>query len=322
MKKLGHFMRSSISLPITSRPQPRSDTPIPEFEPYLWRSLDQRRKVLALDLFRPIPNADHESHQDLEFADIFPVGGLKPLLTFRNLRALKLVGMMQSYQPAIWAACWLNEHLWDLHLEMASTPVWDFDSGYHCHAISYNWSIDHPYSPPPSVEYLGYHGQGILHDEFGDGEYLDSQAIKMAHNEVAHTIPFDNRRYLPIRKLTLMNFVVDGGAVARWFDPERLNEIVFKSGCLDTGFSLPETMQVKVTTPKLPQIGRWVRPGDIKVVELHKGQVISEKEQSRAKTPTLRTKLNGMLPKMSIRQLRDRENKVDEKVSELHLVKL
>ena len=230
---------------------------------------------------------------------------------------------MQSYQPIIWAACWLNEHLWDLHLEMASPPTWNLTSGYPQHAISYNWSVDHPSGPPPSVEYLGYHGQGILHEEFGDGEYLDSQAIKMAQNEVAYTTLFENMRYLPIRKLTLMNFVVDGGAIARWFDPERLDEIVFKSGCLDAGFFIPEAMQeVKITTPTPPQICRWVRPGEVKLVKLHKGQVVPEMEQSRAKTPTLRTKLSGLLPRMSTRQLRNREDEVNEKTSELHVVQL
>lgn len=145
----------------------------------------------------------------------------------------------------------------------------------------------------------------------------------MAQNEVAYTTLFENMRYLPIRKLTLMNFVVDGGAIARWFDPERLDEIVFKSGCLDAGFFIPEAMQeVKITTPTPPQICRWVRPGEVKLVKLHKGQVVPEMEQSRAKTPTLRTKLSGLLPRMSTRQLRNREDEVNEKTSELHVVQL
>lgn len=44
---------------------------------------------------------------------------VRPLLEFCNLRVLKLVGMMKSYQPIIWQTVWLNPQLTTLELEMA-----------------------------------------------------------------------------------------------------------------------------------------------------------------------------------------------------------
>jgi hypothetical protein len=44
---------------------------------------------------------------------------MRPLTQFRNLRVLKLVGMMKSYQPVIWQVVWLNPRLVTLELEMA-----------------------------------------------------------------------------------------------------------------------------------------------------------------------------------------------------------
>lgn len=44
---------------------------------------------------------------------------MRPLAEFRNLRVLKLTGMMKSYQRIIWQAVWLNPKLTTLELEMA-----------------------------------------------------------------------------------------------------------------------------------------------------------------------------------------------------------
>lgn len=89
--------------------------------------------------------------------------------------------------------------------------------------------------------YLGYNGTGVLNEEFGDGEYLDSTAIQNAQVAAANanTLSITNLRYLPIRRLTIQNFVIDGIAIKRWFDPAKLRQIVFKSGCIDAGFVSP-----------------------------------------------------------------------------------
>jgi hypothetical protein len=47
---------------------------------------------------------------------------LEPLCNFRQLRSLKITGMMESYQKYIWQAVWLNPHLRELTLEMALEP--------------------------------------------------------------------------------------------------------------------------------------------------------------------------------------------------------
>lgn len=146
--------------------------------------------------------------------------------------------------------------------------------------INKSWSLK---PTPPSkgeTEYLGHHGTGILHEEFGNGEYLDTQAISAARQDVIDEIPQSNAVLLPIKKLTLMNFVVDAWPIIHWFDPKRLEEIVFKSGCIDAGLYLPfSMMHVKVQHPS-PPVGpaRVIRPGELKLVELKGGKVVSRKD--------------------------------------------
>ena len=193
-------------------------------------------------------------------------------------------------------------------------------------AIPYR-QIDHTWSTPPTTtvpdepEYLGLHGTGVLHEEFGDGEYLDTQAIKMAHIKVAEDLPETNIRYLPIKELTLMNFVIDSGPVLRWLDPEKLEQINLREGCIDAGFHLSDDMKhVRVHSPKPPVsmvAARTVKRGELKVVELRKGKVMSRndanvvKHESDLKEQTLRHKLSQLLPKMSKKDSlkRNKENK-------------
>ncbi len=131
-------------------------------------------------------------------------------------------------------------------------------------------------------EYLGSHGSGVLHEEFGNGEYLDTQAIMIAQLEIAEEIPESNLRYLPVKKLTLLNFVIDSGPILRWFDPEKLQEINLKYGCVDAGMHLSEAMQhVRVLSPKprtLVGMARVVTPGELKIIELKKGKFISRSD--------------------------------------------
>ena len=101
--------------------------------------------------------------------------------------------------------------------------------------------------------YLGCDGTGELGEEFGDGEYLDSVAIARAQVAAAddNSLALKNLRYLPIRRITLQNFVIDGIAIKRWFDPAKLRQIVFKSGCIDAGFvSTPQPNYEPADRPK------------------------------------------------------------------------
>lgn len=111
--------------------------PILHFRPQLWRHLDKARDTLNLDLFWPLKfeelvendddNDDDEEEEDGEEnqydKNSFPLEGLLPLCEFRNLRSIRIGGMLQSYQISIWRACWLNPGLEELILEMALEPT-------------------------------------------------------------------------------------------------------------------------------------------------------------------------------------------------------
>jgi hypothetical protein len=301
-----------------------TDSPIHNFRPGIWRLLERDREIINLDLFWPFDlsksaEQDDEQNEDADL-EVFPYDGLRPLLTFRNLHTLRLTGMVRSYQPLIWASCWLNPNLTTLHLEMALEPLLNDSSDIPHRQIDGAWTLRSPTDADEESEYLGHHGTGVLHEEFGDGEYLDTQAIKMAQLDAADELPQSNMRYLPIKKLTLMNFVVDAWPTLRWFDPKNLEEIVFKPGCVDAGFYLSfEMMHIKVQAPTRP-VGeaRVVKVGELKVVELKKGKVVSRKDAVTRKEelnvkqhPTLRHKISQIFPRMARRESvkRNKENK-------------
>jgi hypothetical protein len=102
------------------------DKPIMEFRPELWPVLDRNRPILNLDLFWPIKAEDmanaEEQNSDGDQKGNFPFKELRPLVSFRNLHVLHLGGMMRSYQPIIWEACFVNPNLTKLTLEMALEP--------------------------------------------------------------------------------------------------------------------------------------------------------------------------------------------------------
>ncbi len=107
-----------------------AEHPIVHFRPQLWRHLDKAGDILNLDLFwpqRPELLAENDEDEDGEEnqydRNSFPLEGLLPLCEFRNLRSLRLGGMLQSYQTYIWRTCWLNPGLEELILEMALEPT-------------------------------------------------------------------------------------------------------------------------------------------------------------------------------------------------------
>lgn len=253
--------------------------PIPNFRPHLWKQVDNSRHVLNLDLFWPIKLDELEEDEDEEEVNadgdtrgVFPFKDLEPLKTFRNLHYLQLNGMMRSYQPIIWGVCWANKNLTILHLEMALEPLFSEDIAHKYPQIDATWTYNPRGGPNTPIEYVGAHGKGVLHEEFGDGEYLDQQAIKASQLDVYKILPIENVRYLPVTHLTLMNFVVDAGPFYRWFDPKKFQEITFKSGCIDAGFYLPEEMRstVAVKSPKPMAPPRWVKPGEVKLIDIKK----------------------------------------------------
>ncbi|KAI1975438.1 hypothetical protein LOZ12_000917 [Ophidiomyces ophidiicola] len=221
-----------------------------------WRHLDAERDNVYLDLF-------WSSHKENPFRpEIMPIVELAPLSNFRHLRILKLTGMLQSYQPYIWQAVWLNQNLEELHLEMALEP--------------------------------GKSGRGELQRRVGFGEYLDKHAIAAAKIAAAALGPTSEK--LPVVKLTLMGFVVDSDPFFLWFNPHRLRSIDFKDHCVDAGFALPVKMSehVIVSWPREDSIGeakgaKKVWPGEIRLIHLgskkeHVKTSSSSKGRNKGKT--------------------------------------
>lgn len=257
------------------------DKPIPNFRPHLWRHFDKERDVLSIDLFWPIKlnkeeDEDEDNEDEDEDKDVFPYNDLKPLVTYHNLRYLQISGMMRSYQPLIFATCWVNKNLTHVRLEMALEPEMkpvSKGSKLKYRPINDKWSYDaRANNQTADCEYLGNHGEGTLHEEFGYGEYLDQQAIKAAQLLVDTELPVENLRFLPITHLSLKNFVVDAGPFFRWFDAKRLREVTFQGTCVDAGFYLPDDMnsKVKINAPRPFTVARWVKPGEVKLVEIKK----------------------------------------------------
>ena len=115
--------------------------PIMHFRPRTWKHVQKDREELNIDLFWPIKDDEEEEETDSEHDDIFPLEALQPLCEFRNLKSLKLSGMLQSYQKYIWQTCWLNPGLEDLALEMALAPelTEGFDSAWS--TIDIEWTM-------------------------------------------------------------------------------------------------------------------------------------------------------------------------------------
>ncbi|KAI1936432.1 hypothetical protein LOZ04_001240 [Ophidiomyces ophidiicola] len=251
-----------------------------------WRHLDAERDNVYLDLF-------WSSHKENPFRpEIMPIVELAPLSNFRHLRILKLTGMLQSYQPYIWQAVWLNQNLEELHLEMALEPCIRQTFCASWPKIRGNWF------PRTAVAvrglYYGKSGRGELQRRVGFGEYLDKHAIAAAKIAAAALGPTSEK--LPVVKLTLMGFVVDSDPFFLWFNPHRLRSIDFKDHCVDAGFALPVKMSehVIVSWPREDSIGeakgaKKVWPGEIRLIHLgskkeHVKTSSSSKGRNKGKT--------------------------------------
>ena len=104
-----------------------------------WKYLNTDTGNLGLDLFWPckvddlfppdnygeIKGNENEGSGEggtVNEDGVLDINELRPLCTFRNLRVLKITGMMRSYQKYIWQTAWLNLHLEELELEMILEP--------------------------------------------------------------------------------------------------------------------------------------------------------------------------------------------------------
>ena len=169
---------------------------------------------------------------------------------------------------------------------MASQPV---KRCSHCLSVSMLLSVC------LSDLYSGDKGTGVLHEQYGFGEYLDEEAIKKARIKVAGAV---TNRYLSIVKLTLGGFVVDAAPFNRWFSPMRLRHIEFTHGCVDAGFTLPPhlTQLVPTTWPRVSvkeckymTITSYPR-SELKIVTIRK-----KHQHKRKESVALRPRVTSML---------------------------
>ncbi|KAG0152927.1 hypothetical protein PDIDSM_1886 [Penicillium digitatum] len=158
---------------------------------------------------------------------------VRPLLEFRSLRVLRLVGMMKSYQPIIWQAVWLNPQLTTLELEMAVGLDINKPEGPSGWEPIKKGGVMNVKSRAAPV-YYGQ-GDGEISSKIGYGEYLDKYCIEKGKMLALCTrcpVP----PYLPVKHLTLTGFAVDGDSFGMWF--RNLEEVHFKKDCIDCGFWL------------------------------------------------------------------------------------
>ncbi|GLA91489.1 hypothetical protein AtubIFM61612_003926 [Aspergillus tubingensis] len=277
------------SVQLLSADEATPEKPLLEFRGgETWERLTDDRHSLGLDVFWPqeldnkenISDIDNKTDSKTEPALIMlDLEQMSPLCLFRNLRSLKIIGMMQSYQKYIWQAAWLNIDLEELELGMALHPRirknktgdWPFIKG--------GWKLNKAHYAEPV--YFG-DGTGALDHNLGQAEYLDKMVIEKA--KVRAMSVGRTRQKLSIRTLTLFGFIVDADPFLHWFDTKRLQRIHFKDYCVDAGFWLskpmkkvevdfPRQMQEKVSTARRVDLS-----SELKVIELKGGKKISEKK--------------------------------------------
>ncbi|KAL4994858.1 hypothetical protein BDV10DRAFT_197190 [Aspergillus recurvatus] len=288
----------SNAIPIFHPDQATPANPLMEFRGgALWAALPKDRRILGLDVFWPIlskqptesdikasenkPKTETLSEDgdkdDEKEPAVLPIDEMAPLCTFRNLRALKITGMMQSYQMYIFQAAWLNTNLEELEIGMALPPR--LRRGYKWPYIKGGWRLNKASYAEPVYHGTGY---GTLLRTVGVAEYLDKMCIEKA--KIRAMAAGSTRNRLSIRILTLTGVVVDADPFLHWFDPKRLKCVNFKDNCVDAGFYLSHCMmKVSVLFPRKTREpvfeGRRVDLcRELKVVRLEGGRKVGEIE--------------------------------------------
>ncbi|OGE49797.1 hypothetical protein PENARI_c019G02721 [Penicillium arizonense] len=238
-----------------------------------WGKLPRSKATLGLDLFSSI-------EEDKKDDGILAIIELKPLCEFRNLRSLKLTGMLRSYQVYIWQAVWQNPNLGALHLAMALEPGILSIQSTEWKQIKTGWKMSGKQYADPV--YYGQYGTGELNPDIGYGEYLDKYAIEKAKIRAMAMGPTSKR--LGIKTISLSGFVVDADPFLHWFDPEKLRTIHFKAHCVDAGLWLPRNMRNVTIRLSMPFDLEAVPIGivtlnllkDLNMITLEKGRKVSQ----------------------------------------------
>ena len=155
--------------------------------------MDHNKRHLEIDLFRPASEPT-----------VFPLQDLSPLCLYRELRTLKITGMMQNYQSMLWPVVWLNPQLTDLSLEMAGEAE-PFDMEAIAKAREYA-------KHKPTMR------------EVVQGK-TTAEVLEKFH----------------IINLSLTNFVVED-APFQWFSDTTLQKVELHR-CKDAGFEMPSVME-------------------------------------------------------------------------------
>ena len=155
--------------------------------------MNHNKRHLEIDLFRPASEPT-----------VFPLQDLSPLCLYRELRTLKITGMMQNYQSMLWPVVWLNPQLTDLSLETVGEAE----------------SLD--------VEAI------VKAQEYAKHKPTMREVVQgKTTTEVLKKFQIVN--------LSLTNFVVEDKAF-RWFSDTTLQKVELHR-CKDAGFEMPSVME-------------------------------------------------------------------------------
>ena len=108
------------------------------FTRQIWPYIPSHLTRLELDLFWPGIGSEPQPN------DVFPLEYLAPLTSLRQLRVLKVVGMLDSYQKYIWQTAWLCPYLEEVTLEMVLEPVVRSIVNKKWPTIKGNWQMKDP----------------------------------------------------------------------------------------------------------------------------------------------------------------------------------
>ena len=184
---------------------------------------------LVVDIGKPV----HLDPTDFNRETYISQDSMKPLTTFTKLKELRLFGMQDSFQGIIWETVFHNEADEGIHvldLQMAVRPLVRQKSWVEAADVT-------GLSVPINIddEYLGHDGKGILHHNYGMGEYLDDFSMRKARlaSGLNATAP------LPLWCLKLDGFVVDHLP----FERELSSIVLLTCGekCVDAGLRAPRT---------------------------------------------------------------------------------
>ncbi|KAF2691997.1 hypothetical protein K458DRAFT_438286 [Lentithecium fluviatile CBS 122367] len=200
------------------------------FMEMVWEVLPKTLTKLIIDVGRPVRVDQHNPYHKKYISQ----ESMKPLVEFNKLRELRIFGMRDTFQSIIWEAVFRNEaddkgmHVLDL--QMAEKPL-----VREKHWVAANDLQGLKVSNKDGQVYRGVDGKGVLHYEYGTGEYLDDYCMRKAR--IASKV--EEAKPLPLWCVKLDGFVVDQLP----FEHELSKVVLLTCGenCIDAGLRAPKT---------------------------------------------------------------------------------